>query len=127
MVLYSLCLFLFEPAVAIYSVIYNFFTVLILDRMHQQNINVQALIFTREQADEMSHYIMDTLHRGVTYWDGVGAYTGTDVKVLCVCLSKYEIEELRHAVHHINAHAFIIFQEGVHIYGNFPRKIGDGD
>ncbi len=126
-VLYSLCLFLFEPAVAIYSVIYNFFTVLILDRMHQQNINVQALIFTREQADEMSHYIMDTLHRGVTYWDGVGAYTGTDVKVLCVCLSKYEIEELRHAVHHINAHAFIIFQEGVHIDGNFPRKIGDGD
>ena len=95
--------------------------------MHQQNINVQALIFTREQADEMSHYIMDTLHRGVTYWDGVGAYTGTDVKVLCVCLSKYEIEELRHAVHHINAHAFIIFQEGVHIDGNFPRKIGDGD
>ena len=57
----------------------------------------------------------------------MGAYTGTDVKVLCVCLSKYEIEELRHAVHHINAHAFIIFQEGVHIDGNFPRKIGDGD
>lgn len=125
-VLYALCLFLFDPSVAIYSIIYNFFSVLILDRMHQQNINVQALIFTKDKADEMSHYIMDTLHRGVTYWNGVGAYTGTGIEVLCVCLSKYEIEELRRTVHHIDAHAFIIFQEGVHIDGNFTRKIGDG-
>ncbi|MFR3921125.1 MAG: hypothetical protein ACLTYN_03240 [Dysosmobacter welbionis] len=30
-----------------YSVIYNFANSMILDRMHQQNVTVQALIFTR--------------------------------------------------------------------------------
>ena len=38
----------------------------------------------------------------MTYWDGVGAYTKDDVRVLCVCLSKYEIEELLHMVHSVD-------------------------
>lgn len=49
---------------------------------------------------------MEKLGRGVTYWHGTGAYTGDDMHVLCVCLSKYEIEELLHAVHSIDPHAF---------------------
>ena len=48
--LYTACLILFSPEVAIYSVIYNFFTSMVLDRMHQQNVNVMAMIFTH--ADE---------------------------------------------------------------------------
>ena len=46
--LYTAILILFDPEVAIYSVIYNFANSMILDRMHQQNVTVQALIFTRE-------------------------------------------------------------------------------
>ena len=43
--------------------------------------------------------------------------------VLCVCLSKYEIEELLHTVHTIDPHAFLTVQEGTRIYGNFRRKV----
>ena len=121
--LYAACLILFEPAVAIYSVIYNFFTSMVLDRMHQQNVSVQALIFTREE-ESISRFIIDNLHRSVTYWDGTGAYTGEGVHVLCVCLSKYEIEELLHAVHSIDPHAFMTVQEGTRIFGNFPKRLG---
>ena len=121
--LYAACLILFEPAVAIYSVIYNFFTSMVLDRMHQQNVSVQALIFTREE-ESISRFIIDNLHRSVTYWDGTGAYTGEGVHVLCVCLSKYEIEELLHAVHTIDPHAFMTVQEGTRIFGNFPKRLG---
>ena len=121
--LYAACLLLFTPEVAIYSVIYNFFTSMVLDRMHQQNISVQALIFTREDESLLGHFIMEKLGRGVTYWRGTGAYTGDDVHVLCVCLSKYEIEELLHAVHSIDPHAFLTVQEGTRIYGNFRRKV----
>ena len=123
-VLYTACLFLFSPAVAIYSVIYNFFTAMVLDRMHQQNVNVQALIFTRGDQNELARFIMDKLARGVTYWNGVGAYTGEDVHVLCVCLSQYEVEELLHTVHTIDPHAFVTTQVGTRIYGNFTRKLG---
>lgn len=122
--LYAACLVLFNPEVAIYSIIYNFFTTMTLDRMHQQSINVQALIFTREDEQALGRFIMEKLGRGVTYWSGTGAYTGAGIHVLCVCLSKYEIEELLHAVHTIDPHAFFTVQERVRVYGNFQRKVG---
>ena len=123
-VLYTACLFLFSPEVAIYSVIYNFFTAMVLDRMHQQNVSIQAFIFTKGDEDTLARFIIENLGRSVTYWEGVGAYTGEDVHVLCVCLSKFEIEELVHAVHSIDPHAFVTTQEGTRIYGNFQRKVG---
>lgn len=121
--LYTACLILFSPEIAIYSVIYNFFTSMVLDRMHQQNVNVMALIFTHEDEHVLGQFIIDKIGRGVTYWNGTGAYTGKGVHVLCVSLSKYEIEELLHAVHSIDPHAFFTVQEGVRVYGNFRRKL----
>lgn len=121
--LYALCLILFTPETAIYSVIYNFASAMVVDKAHQQNISVQALIFTRAGERELGRVIMDELGRGVTWWEGVGAYTGENVHILCVCLSKYEIEELFHTVHEMDPHAFITLQEGVRIYGNFQKKL----
>lgn len=121
--LYTACLILFSPEVAIYSVIYNFFTSMVLDRMHKQNVNVMALIFTHEDEHVLGQFIMDKLGRGVTYWNGTGAYTGKNVHVLCVSLSKFEIEELLHAVHSIDPHAFFTVQEGVRVYGNYQKKL----
>ena len=121
--LYTACLILFSPEVAIYSVIYNFFTSMVLDRMHQQNVNVMAMIFTHADEHLLGQFIIDNLGRGVTYWNGTGAYTGKDVHVLCVSLSKYEIEELLHAVRSIDPQAFLTVQEGVHVYGNFRKKL----
>ena len=121
--LYALCPILFTPETAIYSVIYNFASAMVVDKAHQQNISVQALIFTRAGERELGRVIMDELGRGVTWWEGVGAYTGENVHVLCVCLSKYEIEELFHTVHEMDPHAFITLQEGVRIYGNFQKKL----
>ncbi len=120
--LYTACLLLFTPEVAIYSVIYNFFTSMVLDRMHQQNISVQALIFTREDESLLGHFIMEKLGRGVTYWEGVGAYTGENVHVLCVCLSKYEVEELRQVVHEVDPHAFLVVEEGIRVEGFFFKR-----
>lgn len=122
--LYAACLILFRPEIAIYSVIYNYFSAMVLDRMHQQNVSVEALIFTRKDEGALAHFIIDKLGRGVTYWNGVGAYTGEGVHVLCVCLSKYEIEELLHTVHTIDPHAFVTMQEGVRVHGNFMRRVG---
>ena len=123
-VLYSACLLLFSAEVAIYSVIYNFFTSMVLDRMHQQNVNMQAMIFTKEDEKAMAQFVIEKLGRSVTYWEGTGAYSGADMHVLTVCLSKFEIEELIRAVHAIDAHAFVTVQEHVRVYGNFIRKLG---
>ena len=121
--LYAACLILFVPEVAIYSVIYNFFSAMVLDRMHQQNVNVQAMIFTKEDEKELGRFIIEKLGRSVTYWEGTGAYSGKGLHVLVVCLSKFEIEELLHAVHALDGHAFVTVQERVRVFGNFVRKL----
>jgi uncharacterized membrane-anchored protein YitT (DUF2179 family) len=68
---------------------------------------------------------MSALNRGVTYWEGKGAYTGADLRVLCVCISKFEEDELRAVVRRFDPQAFFVVQEGVRIDGNFLRKLGD--
>ena len=123
-ILYGICLLLFNPEIAIYSVIYNFFYSMVVDKMHQQNISVQALIFTKGDEAAMSKFIIENLRRSVTYWEGTGAYTGEGIHVLCVCVSKYEVEELIHAVQTVDPNAFISTQVVARIYGNFQRKLG---
>ena len=86
--LYAVCLVLFTPEVAIYSVIYNFFSSMVLDRVHQQNVSIQALIFTREDEKALSKFIIEKLGRGVTYWNCVGGYSGAGMHILCVSVSK---------------------------------------
>lgn len=122
--LYAVCLFLFNVEVAIYSVIYNFATVMVMDRMHQQNISVQALIFTRGDGYKLGQEIISKLGRGVTYWNGAGAFAGASIRILCVCLSKYEVDDLVDLVREKDPNAFFTIQEGVQVYGNFHRKIG---
>ena len=122
--LYLLCFILFDATTAIYSAIYNVLSNLFLDRLHRQNVSVQLLIFTKSKDPALPKYIMEQLDRGVTYWQAKGAYTGDDVQVLCVCLSKYEIDTLEQVIRDIDPHAFFVMQEGVRVEGNFKRHLG---
>ena len=123
--LYTLCGVLFSVETMIYSILYLVFCSVVLDRAHQQSVNVQMLIFTKNHAVDLSDYILKHLHRGVTWWDGQGAYTGERVKVICVCLSKYEINDLREELHRQDPNAFYIIQDGVHLSDNFIRRLSE--
>ena len=121
--LFLLCGALFSVPTMIYSMIYTVFSSVVLDKVHQQSINVQVIIFTKDHWREAADYIIKTLHRGVTRWSGEGAYTGQPVQVLYTCLNKYEINELRDAIAEIDPHAFLSVQEGARIFGNFQRRL----
>lgn len=121
--LYIVCAVLFSLPVALYSAIYSVFSSLFVDRLHQQNIAVQMLIFTKDKGEELREFIMTQLERGVTYWNGNGGYTDQPMQVLCVCLDKYEVVSLRQAIQEVDPTAFIMINEGVHTGGNFERHL----
>lgn len=121
--LYALCAVLFDLGTAIYSAIYMVFSSLFLDRVHQQNISVQMLIFTREDPQALGRVITERLERSFTFWEGKGGYSHDDMHVLCVCLSKYEVVSLQIAMHEIDPNAFFIVDEGVRVGGNFERHL----
>ena len=107
----------------IYSILNTIFQAVAIDRAHQQSVNVQVLIFTKVEDPAFHRFIMEDLHRGVTRWEGKGAFTGENTHILCVCLSKYEIDDLRQALHRADPHAFFIIQEGVQVSNNFERRL----
>ena len=122
-VLFALCWMMYDIPTMIYSVLNNIFHGIALDRAHRQSVTVQVLIFTKKDGQELDQYIMNNLHRGITRWEGKGVYTGEDTHILCVCMNKYEIEDLRDALRRIDSSAFFIVQEGVHVSRNFERRL----
>ena len=66
---------------------------------------------------------MQELGRGITKWDSKGAYTEDGSEVLYIILSKYEINQLKRIVHKFDKDAFIVANEGVHVEGNYLRKL----
>ena len=96
-VLFALCWMMYDIPTMIYSVLNNIFHGIALDRAHRQSVTVQVLIFTKLDSPDLNRYIMDNLHRGITRWEGKGVYTGEDTHILCVCMNKYEIEEIGRA------------------------------
>ena len=122
-VLFALCVVFFDLPTMIYSVLNTLFQAVAIDRAHMQSVNVQVLIFTKVDSEDLHRFIMSGLHRGITRWEGQGAYTGEDTHILCVCISKYEIDDLRQALYQMDPKAFFIIQEGVHVSNNFERRL----
>ncbi len=124
LVLYGVCLLLFDIPTVIYSLLYSVACSLMCDRIHIQNINVQALIVTKLQNIEpLEIELMGQMHRGLTRWNAVGGYTGSDETIMMTVISKYEINQLKTIVHQCDPHAFVMIDEGVSVQGNFKKKL----
>jgi uncharacterized membrane-anchored protein YitT (DUF2179 family) len=121
--LFVLCGVMFDLPTVIYSVMNTIFHSMATDRTHRQSVTVQVLIFTKSDSPELDSFIMDNLHRGITRWEGKGVYTGEATHILCVCMNKFEIGDLREALRQIDPKAFFIVQEGVHVSSNFDRRL----
>lgn len=122
-ILYAICLFLFDISTVIYSLIYASVSAFAVDKVHVQNIVVEVHIITKIQSKEMEEEIFKKLNRGITKWQSCGAYTEERSEMLYILLSKYEVGRLKHIVHKYDPAAFIVVQEGVHVDGNYLKKL----
>lgn len=118
---YGVCMFLFDIQIVIYSLIYATVLSVAVDRVHIQNINMSVMIFTKKIG--ISKAIMEQTGRGVTNWDGEGAYTNRTSYILFVLISKYEVAQLKRIVRNLDPNAFMIFTEGCSVEGNFEKRL----
>jgi uncharacterized membrane-anchored protein YitT (DUF2179 family) len=119
--LYAIMLFMFDAETVIYSLIYTVVFTLVLDKTHYQNINVRVMIFTKK--DGIDNAINVRTGRGVTKWDGCGAYTKESTQILVSCINKYEVNEMLDLIHSIDPQAFVIVDENVTVSGNFEKRL----
>lgn len=121
--LYGTCLFLFDEAVVVYSIIYAAASSLAMDRMHTQNINVEVNVITKVNTAELEKEVFDELGRGITKWTALGAYTNDQTHILYITLSKYEVNHLKNIIRKYDENAFIVVNEGVTVVGHYMRKL----
>ena len=118
---YGVCMMLFDMEVVIYSLIYATVVSLAIDKIHIQNINMSVMIFTKKLG--VAKAIMEETGRGVTNWEGTGAYTKENTEILYVVISKYEVNQIKRIVQGIDPKAFMIFTEGTAVTGNFEKRL----
>lgn len=122
-ILYGIMFFVFDWHVVIYSLICAAVNAFTIDRVYAQNINMEVHIITAYDSEALEKHLMRELDRGVTRWSSVGAYSGTELKVLYCIVNKYEIRTLRTIVNEHDPHAFVVSTAGVQINGNFARHL----
>lgn len=120
-VVYLFCFFIYDIQMVIYSLIFGVVYSLAVDKVHTQNINMNVIVITKKRG--ISQAIIDEMKRGVTNWDGEGAYTHKTAYILFVMISKYELPQLKKIVHDIDPQAFMIYSEGWSIDGNFEKRL----
>ncbi len=118
---YAVCLWMFDIEVVVYSLIYTTVLAMACDRAHLQNINMSVMIFTKK--DGIEDIVMKEMKRGVTKWEGVGAYTNEESHILYIMISKYEVEQLKEIIHRVDPSAFVILNEGSMVLGNFEKRL----
>jgi len=119
--LYTFMAIRFDLSTALYSVIFVVIFSIIIDRWHYQNIELELMIFSHHP--EVKDMIMKKYVRGVTCWDGIGAYTNKSTNVIVTVVAKSEVEEIKKDIITIDPQAFIIVHEGTTVTGGYEKRL----
>lgn len=123
LIIYGACALLFDITVVIYCVIYTSISTLIMDRTHTQNISTEVFIFTKQDPEQVMHYILEDLVRGATYWEAKGGYTEQKTNIVFTVISKHELLALKRKLREVDPQAFLVSKENVGIEGKFVKHL----
>lgn len=119
--LFSYCAIAFSLETAIYSIFFSVIIAITTDKLHSQNININALIFTDNY--EIAKEINKRLIRGSTSWEGKGDYTNNKKYVISTVITKYEENELRNIIKELDSNAFVIINTNINILGYVEKRL----
>ena len=118
---YGVGFLFFDRQVVVYSILFTCVTFLCLDRAHLQNVMVTMLIITKKP--EMEQLVFEYVGRGVTKWEGEGAYSGEQTEMLLTVVSKKEALQLRKALQKQDPNIFVILDDNISVVGNFQTRV----
>jgi len=107
--------------IALFTIIRMVLNGLVIDKIHTSYTYTALHIFSKHSY-EIAREIMDTLHRGCTYENVTGAYSGeSEVEVYCV-LSTYEVEKALKIIRRLDSSAFVTLSPVKGINGRFIKN-----
>lgn len=122
-VIFSISGILYGVATMIYSILYSIVESISLDRLHEQNVSTNAVIFTKDKPTEILKYVRTVLDRGATYWEGTGEYNRSKTYITYLVLSRYELHKLERFLKKTHQDTFLIKNDFIKVEGNFSKRL----
>lgn len=110
----------------LYCIISVFVTGRVVDAViYRFDYSKVALIVT-DHYKEVARRLGEELHRGATFLEGEGSYSGAKKKVVLTAVKQHQVTEMKNIVSEIDPNAFIIVQEAHQVLGDgFARYSKD--
>lgn len=102
---------------ALYSLVYVFTSGKVLDSVITGFNQRKSLIIISDCHEAIAEQILTKLHRGVTFLEGQGAYTGQEKRVILSIISLTELSKLKQLVYDIDPSAFLVVNDTLEVIG----------
>lgn len=112
---------IYGPTRALYSIIFQFCSTQVVNRMHKRYTSQTITIIT-ELPDEVSKEIFSTIRHGITEIKAMGAYKKTETTMLYTVVNSYQTDDVTKAILKADPHAFINIQDTRMVIGNYYQK-----
>ncbi len=123
-VIISLSSILFGYKSAMYTLIALFVGYKILDKV-QTGFNVKKnILIVSDKSEELAEAIIQRIHRGVTFLEGIGGYTKENKKVIYCIVTSSETVKLKNIVEEIDPKAFLTINDVVEVRGSSFQNVG---
>lgn len=122
-IIFSISGILYGISTMIYSILYSVIESLSIDRLHEQNISISAIIFSKKKPKEILKYVREELDRGATCWEGIGEYDHSKTYITYLVLSRYEFHKLERYLKLTNQDVFLAKNDFVEVDGNFKKRL----
>ena len=105
------------PAI-IYTLVFAFFSSLVLDRYYNRNKKILLEIVTTKK-DEICDYLLTHSHHGCTILKAEGAFTHEEKEVIHTVISWFQLKNMTKAIKAIDENCFIVDVNVYNVNGNF--------
>ncbi|MFO7678898.1 MAG: YitT family protein [Chloroflexota bacterium] len=103
--------------IALYGLLMMFINGLASDYTLEGPSTTRVATIITNFPDEVSNALLTSLHRGVSYWQITGAYTGEQHYMLTCTVSRPQVAQVRRIISEADPHAFVTISMGHNALG----------
>ena len=113
--------FIFGFEAAMYSIIFQFVSTQVIERLHRRDHKVTLLIITKE-GETIGQELLEYTHHGVTKFEGQGCYLKENKTMLYTVVGADEVKDVVHLIRELDSHVFINIMNSEGVTGNFYQE-----
>jgi len=109
--------FVFGWKPALYAMITLYVSGLVSETILEGRGTVRTALIVTSEAKLISERVLEELERGVTFLQGIGAYTGKERPVIYCVITRSEVAQLKAIVREVDPEAFVVIGQAHEVLG----------